>query len=104
MKYFKRLEEPDFLLRTARRWIKQWTNLKGRKPGALFQWYKYEGLPVNQHLCPLLARQTQDHCSYCDAFPARAADETIDHFRPKSDIRFYDQTYSWGNLYFACSH
>ncbi|MFN0036929.1 MAG: hypothetical protein ACKVUS_17880 [Saprospiraceae bacterium] len=104
MKYFVRLNEPEFLSQNAARWNQQWASLKARNPGATFQWYRHGGQPVNQFLLPVLATQTQQHCSYCDAFPPHLADETIDHFHPKGSPAFYDQAYAWSNLYYACGH
>jgi uncharacterized protein (TIGR02646 family) len=104
MKSFVRHSEPDFLKQHAARWNRQWTALKTRNPGAQFNWYTYQGQPVNQLLAPTLESQTQQHCSYCDAFPLRKGDNTIDHFRPKGTPRFYKQAYTWKNLYTACGH
>ncbi len=104
MKYFLRHDEPDFLAQNAARWNQQWANLRARNLGATFQWYTHNGLPVNQLLSPLLASQTQQHCSYCDAFPPRLGDDTIDHFRPKGNPAFYHQSYVWVNLYSSCGH
>jgi uncharacterized protein (TIGR02646 family) len=104
MQRFERRPEPEFLAQNAARWNNQWANLKTRNPGALFQWYKHNGQPVNQLLLPDLSAQTQQHCSYCDAFPPRLNDETIDHFQPKSDPFFYNNAYSWINLYLSCGH
>lgn len=45
---------------------------------------------------------TQDHCSYCDAFPVEGVSaETIDHFRPKA--RYPLQVCFWSNLFYACT-
>lgn len=104
MKSFKRNNEPDFLVQNAAKWNQQWADLKLRNPGASFQWYKHKGSTVNQLLIGDLAAQTQEHCSYCDAFPPRSNDNTIDHFRPKSHPAYYLDAYLWGNLYFACGH
>lgn len=104
MRYFTRPAAPDFLLRNAARWNQQWADLKSRNSGASFQWYKFEGQPVNQKISPLLAALAQEHCAYCDAFPNKSDDDTIDHFKPKSDARFLLLAYEWTNLYSACGH
>lgn len=45
---------------------------------------------------------TQDHCSFCDAFPVEAASQdSIEHFRPKS--AFPAMAYDWDNLFYCCS-
>jgi uncharacterized protein (TIGR02646 family) len=69
----------------------------------VFQWYRHDNHPVNQLLAPVLSQQTQDHCSYCDAFPLGLADNTIDHFKPKGTEEFLLEAYSWKNLYWACA-
>ena len=104
MKYFKRQDEPVFLQQNAARWNQQWAELKSRNSGATFNWYRYKGQPVNQHLAPFLQAQTQHHCSYCDAYPAQLGDKTIDHFCPKSEALYFLMAYTWQNLYSACNH
>ena len=43
------------------------------------------------------------HCSFCDGFPLEAiTNEPIEHFKPKSDPRFYAEAYNWSNLYYSC--
>jgi uncharacterized protein (TIGR02646 family) len=51
---------------------------------------------------PLLMLQTDAHCSYCDAYPLMSADNTIDHFKPKS--KYPLEVCKWENLYIACAH
>ena len=104
MRHFTRPAAPDFLLKNAARWNQQWTKLRARNAGASFQWYKFEGQPVNQKIAPRLAALVQEHCAYCDAFPNKSDDDTIDHFKPKSDARFLLLAYEWTNLYSACGH
>ncbi len=103
MRRFVRCAAPDFFLQNAQRWNDQWKKLKLKSPGAAFQWYRYNGHPVNKAIAPVLASQTQGHCSYCDAFPMGLADNTIDHFRPKGSPEFYQLAYSWENLFIACA-
>ena len=57
---------------------------------------------LNHLIFPTLIAQTDNHCSYCDGFPLMSADETIDHFKPKS--KFPLEVCSWENLYIACAH
>lgn len=103
MKHFDRLPAPDFLLQNADQWNHQWAALKANRIGASFQWYKHDRQPVNQKIGPILSLQTQDHCSYCDAFPMGLADNTIDHFRPKGNPSFYHLAYVWENLFWTCA-
>ena len=104
MKKFDRAESPVFLEQNAARWNRQWADLKTQNAGAAFQWYSHAGQPVNQLLMPFLLAQTQEHCSYCDAFPPKKGDKTIDHFLPKSALRHFLKAYEWANLYAACDH
>ncbi|MEO6038017.1 MAG: HNH endonuclease [Saprospiraceae bacterium] len=103
MKHFDRHPAPDFLLRNVDLWNRQWSASKTNNPGAVFQWYIHEGQRVNQKIGPILSLQTQDHCSYCDAFPMGLADNTIDHFCPKGNPAFYNLAYTWENLFWACA-
>lgn len=57
---------------------------------------------LNHILRPILAAQTQQHCSFCDSFPIEPpGKETIEHFRPKST--YEERAYEWDNLFLACS-
>ena len=67
-----------------------------------FTWPQYQNMPLNQLLMPLLMLQTDSHCSYCDAYPLMSADNTIDHFKPKS--KYPLEVCKWENLYIACAH
>ena len=50
-----------------------------------------------------LLKDTEKHCSYCDFAPLRGNfEKSIDHFKPKSDERFYLDVCKWENLYIAC--
>jgi uncharacterized protein (TIGR02646 family) len=67
-----------------------------------FSWPNIDKKSLNHHLSPLLKAQTDEHCSYCDKFPLMKGDETIDHFKPKSNPDFYLLVCNWANLYIAC--
>ena len=69
-----------------------------------FQWPQVKGKTLNQHLLPDLKAMTDDHCSYCDGFPLKRGDDTIDHFHPKTHTAFYKEVCKWENLYIACKH
>jgi hypothetical protein len=63
------------------------------------RWHEIDGAKVNQKLLPLLKNQTQDHCSFCDAFPVDPPSiPTIEHFRPKT--AFPREAFKWENLYY----
>lgn len=104
MRPFNRLDAPDFLTENWEKWGNEYAARKTANPSYAFNWKQHQGQPVNQRLLPDLQKQTQSHCSYCDAYPPKLPDKTIDHFRPKGDARFYHFAYHWENLYFACGH
>lgn len=104
MRPFNRLDAPDFLTENWETWGNQYAAQKTANSKHVFQWKQYQNQRVNQRLLPVLREQTQHHCSYCDFFPPRLGDDTIDHFRPKGDARFYHFAYHWNNLYFCCWH
>ena len=104
MRPFNRLDAPDFLTENWEKWGKEYAARKTANPSYLFNWKQHQGQPVNQRLLPVLREQTQRHCSYCDFFPPRLGDDTIDHFKPKGGTRFYHSAYQWENLYFYCWH
>jgi len=104
MRPFNRLDAPDFLTENWEKWGNEYAARKTANSNHVFQWKQYQNQKVNQRLLPILREQTQQHCSYCDFFPARLGDDTIDHFRPKGDARFYHLAYYWNNLYFCCWH
>lgn len=104
MRPFNRLSAPDFLSESWKKWGEEYAKRKASDPAHRFNWKRYQNQPVNQLLIPILRKQTQDHCSYCDAFPPKLPDNTIDHFRPKGDMRYYHLVYHWDNLFFTCGH
>ncbi len=104
MRPFNRLPAPDFLSENGEIWGNEYAVRKTANPSYAFKWKRYRGQPVNQLLLPDLREQTRNHCSYCDAFPPKLPDNTIDHFLPKGNSRFYHLSYQWENLYFACGH
>jgi len=62
-----------------------------------------DGKTVRDHILPMLMKQTDKHCSYCDAYPVTAVSkDTVDHFRPKGKGRWPEQAYLWSNLFYAC--
>ena len=68
-----------------------------------FRWATVDKKPVNQHILANLLNDTDEHCSYCDFAPLRGNfEKSIDHFKPKSDERFYLEVCKWENLYIAC--
>lgn len=101
MRPFARGEAPQILADNAEKWGEDWA--RRQKEGGAFHWRIVGGEPINRRLLPALASMTQEHCSFCDAFPVSSASlETIEHFRPKSKHPL--EAYKWDNLYYCCDH
>ena len=102
MRKFEREPEPEILLQHAAQWTARWVARRKQSPGAQFDWPEIEGVPLNQHLLPVLRSQTQDHCSFCDGYPVAASStETIEHFHSKT--RHPEHAFRWNFLYYACT-
>jgi uncharacterized protein (TIGR02646 family) len=104
MRPFTRTDSPDFLQKNSQKWGENYAKRKSEKPSFDFKWKTFKKQKVNQLLLPTLKAQTQSHCSYCDFFPPRIADETIDHFQPKGNALYFHKAYHWENLYFSCAN
>lgn len=104
MRKFTRGESPDFLKSKWKVWGNSYTTNRRNNPSFSFQWATYQGDKVNRLLEPLLAALTDDHCSYCDNFPIRSKEDSIDHFKPKSRPAYYGLVYKWENLYYCCQN
>lgn len=104
MRKFTRGDAPDFLIDRWRAWGYRYTNNRRRNPVFNFQWATYQGIRINKLLKPLLAELTDDHCSYCDNFPIRSKEDSIDHFKPKSIPAYYALVCQWENLYYCCQN
>ena len=110
MRRFTRLATPQYLteinakkqLQNWEVWSNRYAQNKIKKQSYQFSWIK-EKQKINHLLLPSLTAQTQNHCAYCDAYPMKVSDETIDHFKPKGDGRFYHLAYQWENLYYCCA-
>lgn len=103
MRKFTRLPVPQILETNWEIWGDRYKTNRLANNGHSFNWPQIGSIKLNQLLFPILKAQTQDHCSYCDGFPLGTADNTIDHFKPKSDTRFYKEVCAWPNLYIACA-
>lgn len=112
MRKFIRTESPEVLtkideVKGKTRWQvygELYAQNRAKKPSFEFQWPQIEGKKLNQHLLPKLMAMTDDHCSYCDGFPLKRGDDTIDHFHPKTRSEFYSKVCDWENLYLSCKH
>lgn len=103
MRKFERAAPPQYLTDNWEKWGIEYAQKKQTNSTYTFQWKQYKKIKINQHLLPLLTVQTDAHCSYCDHFPMGVSDDTIDHFSPKGDSRFYHLVYFWFNLYYCCA-
>jgi uncharacterized protein (TIGR02646 family) len=95
-----RPDEPHVLKENASKWNAQWENLKRSNPSASFAWYQSGSVAVNQLIRDDLSKMTQGHCAFCDV--NRLEPESVEHFQPKSDARFYQLAYAWSNLFLCC--
>ena len=103
MKKQTRPAEPEVLQKNASKWNSAWTSLRASNPSAKFNWYQIDGRSAREWILPALREMNQCHCSFCDAFPLEATtNEPIEHFKPKSDYRFYAEAYNWHNLFYSC--
>lgn len=98
-----RPDPPEEFRQNADKWNRQWAELRTRNPSAGFHWYETAGRTAREIALPALKEMTQDHCAFCDVFPLDdRSREPVEHFKPKSRPEFYDQAYTWENLYYCC--
>ncbi len=100
MRKLRRPAAPKVLQENGERWNARWTQLKTQNSSAKFQWYQHESRSVRNWIIDDLRAMTAGHCAFCDGFTVEP--ESVEHFRPKSDARFLQLAYSWGNLFFCC--
>ncbi|MCA9063596.1 MAG: TIGR02646 family protein [Planctomycetaceae bacterium] len=94
---------PAVLEEHSEKWNKQWKQRKQENPSATFQWYQHQGRAARDWILADLREMTQGHCAFCDGFPLEnTSGEPVEHFRPKSDERFFHLAYSWENLFYCC--
>ncbi len=94
---------PPKLAENGEKWNRQWADRRVLDPSAKFSWYKVDGKNAREWILPSLRAMNQGHCSFCDVYPLvdRSA-EPIEHFRPKTDVRFTMLAFAWENLYYCC--
>jgi uncharacterized protein (TIGR02646 family) len=108
MRKFTRKTCPDVLLEpfsktnTKPRWIVYGERYEQQSNRSYYNYPEISKQKLNHLLFPILTGQTDNHCSYCDGYPLMSADESIDHFKPKS--KFPSDVCKWENLYVACAH
>ena len=99
MRKFLRGEEPPVLAKHGKEWGREW---EPRCKGGGFYWHEHGNRKVNHILLDGLKKQTQNHCSFCDAYPvAPPGQDNIEHFRPKSQYPL--EAFAWDNLYYCCN-
>jgi len=107
MRKFTRKPCPSVLLEpfsknnTKSRWIIYGERYAKQANRTYYNYPQINRERLNHLIRPTLIAQTDYHCSYCDGFPLMSADETIDHFKPKS--KFPLEVCNWENLYVACA-
>ncbi|MDR6562824.1 MULTISPECIES: HNH endonuclease [unclassified Arcicella] len=108
MKNFIRKECPIILIEPfsktnqTPRWVVYGERYAKQQNRSYYNYPTINNQKLNNIILPILMEQTDNHCSYCDGFPLLSADETIDHFKPKS--KFPHEVCRWENLYIACAH
>ncbi len=94
---------PDWLTSKYEQWGLKYEANKLANPSHKFAWRQHQGERINTLLLPLLIEMTSDHCSFCDGFPMRSfGGNSIEHFKPKSNPRYYRFAYQWDNLFLSC--
>lgn len=96
------LLEPFSKKNTKPRWIMYGERYAKQTNRTYYNYPQVNKEKLNHLIFQTLVEQTDAHCSYCDGFPLMSADETIDHFKPKS--KFPLDVCNWDNLYVACAH
>jgi uncharacterized protein (TIGR02646 family) len=108
MRKFTRKTCPPVLLEafsktnTKPRWTVYGERYEKQSNRSYYNYPEINKQKLNHLVFPILVAQTDYHCSYCDGYPLMSADETIDHFKPKS--KFPLDVCNWENLYVACAH
>lgn len=102
MRKFIRNDSPDFLKDNWRKWGERYINNRQGNSSFSFHWPTYKGKRINSIIEPFLAMQTEGHCSFCDNYPIRSKEDSIDHFKPKSISEYYEFVCQWENLYYCC--
>jgi uncharacterized protein (TIGR02646 family) len=94
---------PDWLAKKWEEWGKRWEKKYTKNQDSReFRWYQYQKQGY-EALLKDLAEMTQNHCSFCDAYPlGRRLKQTIEHFQPKTQFPLI--AYQWENLFLGCYH
>lgn len=94
---------PDWLTAKCERWGLKYETNKQANPNHGFAWRQHQRTRINALLLPLLIEMTKDHCSFCDGYPMRSfGGNSIEHFKPKSNPKYYRLAYQWENLFLSC--
>jgi len=104
MRRFDRLNAPQIIEDNWEDIGNTYTARRQANASYRYSWPQINGQRINHIAIPILSAQTEGHCSYCDKFPLLRGDESIDHFKPKTDSLHYMDVCKWENLYLACKH
>lgn len=104
MRKFERLPAPAFIADNWEEIGKSYEARRQQEPNYDFTWKQINKQKINHIALKILIEQTNDHCSYCDKYPPHKGDNSIDHFKPKTNPLYYTLVCQWENLYLACKH
>lgn len=94
----ERIESPQTLKENYKAWGKTYRQyLENNPTSQYFYWHN-----SYQEIEDALFIMTNNHCSFCDIRPLRAAGATVEHFRPKK--KFPLLAYAWANLFYCCAN
>ena len=99
MRKLDRPKQPDCLEIHAATWTETFVAARRKNPKHRFSWPKPD---CYQAIRKKLLVMTQAHCAFCDEVLGTGSRETVEHFRPKSNIQFQSLAYQWDNLFPCC--
>lgn len=101
MRRFTRLPPPDVLMDAAPDATRSFVSRRAKNAAASFDWPERNGVSIYGSILEVAARQTDQHCSYCDGYRLSATGRPeLDHFEPKE--RAPQLAFEWTNLYLCC--
>ncbi len=101
MRKIDRTPAPEWLKAKYKEWGKEWKRTYTETGQSReFRWHQHKNHGYAD-LVEQLSTMTQNHCSFCDAYPMGARLKyTIEHFRPKTKYPLL--AYTWANLFLCC--
>lgn len=75
-------------------------------PDSKESWDEKKSIYLNLTFLPFLKAMTEKRCSYCDCLVGKASrpEESIDHFKPKTEPLYETLIFQWENLFLSCSY